>query len=222
MAKYHNHCVTLQRAMVAVIGMHLWGSLFAFANLNNCSSICFLAIRQLLLKINSGKLWLCLVWKRSVVMCGFLVVCSVLMKPLCFMLLCHLYLATFPPQLASAWLHLFSFHSLSHPEALALNSFRFPLSRVNSQSLKCAAMESDLGEIGWVIYYPKLCVKYLEVLFEFPKQLGSLVSWKVWGIYGENRQASGHERAEQTTAVVLAAVQVKQSDLSDELYLTMC
>lgn len=192
MAKYHNHWVTQQKALVAVIGMHLWGSLFAFANLNNCSSICFLAIRQLLLKINSGKLWLCLVWKWSVVMCGILVVCSVLMKPLCFMLLYHLYLAS-SPQLASAWLHLFSFHSLSYSEALALNSFRFPFSRVNSRSLKRTAMESDLGEIGWVIYYQKLRVNYLEVLFEFRKQLGNLVPWNVWGIYGENRQASGHE-----------------------------
>lgn len=42
------------------------------------------------------------------------------------------YLASVPPQLAIALFHLFSFHPLSYSQALALNSFEFPLSRVSS------------------------------------------------------------------------------------------
>lgn len=151
MAKYHNHCVTLPQVIVAVVRIHLWGSSFTFANLNNCSSICFLAIRQLLLKINRGKLWLCVFWKLSAVCCGILVLCSVLMKPLCFMLLYYGYLASVPPQLAIALLHLFSLHPLCYSQDLTLNSFDFLFSSISSQSLKCIAMETDLKYVGQFI-----------------------------------------------------------------------
>lgn len=137
MAKYHNHCVIQPKATVAVKRIHLRGSLFAFANFNNCSSICFLAIRQLLLKINSGKFWLCLVWKLSVVLCGAL---QWMNEATLFHAVVSLLLGIFSPSAGDCITSSIFFPPLFLLLALALNSCELPLSRVNSQSLKYTAM----------------------------------------------------------------------------------
>lgn len=148
MAKDHNHCVTQLQTLVAVMQIHLWGNLFAFANLNNCLGICFLAIRQLLLKINSGKLWFCLVWKLSACLLVQLsAALPCINEATFFMTLYHLSLASFPPQLASPWPHLFAF-ILCPIHRLGL----WIVSNFPCQELICGLWNVQLWSLAWEKY----------------------------------------------------------------------